>query len=137
MKTKTFLPLLLLVASIGAAHAQDAAFANAQPADNQPGNYEPADSQPAVCLPPPPAVVYEAPVVYAAPVVYQAPVVYYAPVYYGVTPAACALNACGAVQNNAALSTVTYIGGGHVGYQVSSPCNNSGSTLVFIGGHSH
>jgi hypothetical protein len=135
MKTKTILPLLLLAASIGAGRAQDVASANAQPADNQPNNYEPADYQPAVYLPPPPAVVYEAPVVYAAPVVYQAPVVYYAPVYYGVTPAACALNACGAVQNNAALSTVTYIGGGHVGYQVSPPCN-TGSTVVYIGGHS-
>lgn len=136
MKTKTILPLLLLAISIGAARAQDAAPAVAQPADNQQPDYQPtAYEPPAVCLPPTPAVVYQAPVVYAAPVVYQAPVVYYAPVYYGVSPAACALNACGAVQNNTALSTVTYIGGGQVGYQVASRCNSE-STVVFIGGHS-
>ncbi|HEX4263637.1 MAG TPA: hypothetical protein VH597_04805 [Verrucomicrobiae bacterium] len=113
MKTKTILSLLLVAGSIGAAQAQDASGADG----------------------PPPAVVYEAPVVYNAPVVYQALVVYYAPVYYGATPAACVLNACGAVQNNAALSTVTYIGGGQVGYQVAPPCN-TGSTVVFIGEHS-
>jgi hypothetical protein len=130
MKTKILLPLLLLAASLGAARAQDAAYV-----DNQPATDQPADSPAAVCLTPPPAVVYQAPVVYTAPVVYQAPVVYYAPVYYGVSPAACVLNACGAAQNNAALSTVTYIGGGHVSYQVAPPCN-SGSTVVYIGGHS-
>ena len=115
MKT-TFL-LLLLTASISVARAQDAAYSTDQPADY------------AV-----PAVVYQAPVVYNAPVVYQAPVVYYAPVYYG-TPAGCALNTCSALQNNAALSTVTYIGGGHVGYQAAPICN-PGSTVTFIGGGS-
>jgi hypothetical protein len=117
MKTKTILSLLLVAGSIGAVQAQDAAS---------------ADGQPTVCAAPSPALVYEAPVVYNAPVVYQAPVVYYAPVYYGATPAACVLNACGAVQNSAALSTVTYIGGGQVCYQVAPTCN-TGSTVVFIG----
>ena len=138
MKTKTILPLLLLAASIGAARAQDAAYTDNQPVDSQPATFQTANGQPVELQPvylPPPAVVYQAPVVYAAPVVYQAPVVYYAPVYYGVTPAACALNACAACENNVVASTVTYIGGGHVGYQVSPPCN-SGSTLVFIGGQS-
>jgi hypothetical protein len=130
MKTKTILPLLLLAASMGAAHAQDAAYTDSQPDPIQNANGQPVEIQPVYL--PPPAVVYQAPVVYAAPVVYQAPVVYYAPVYYGVSPAACALNACAACENNAVVSTVTYIGGGHVGYQVSPPCN-SGSTLVFIG----
>ena len=119
MKT-TFFLLLVVAVSIGAARAQDADYSDDS-------NYAPADYQA-------PAVVYQAPVVYAAPVVYQAPVVYYAPVYYG-TPMAYALNACAACENNAARSTVTFIGGGQPRFQVSPRCNN-GSTLVFIGGQS-
>ncbi|HWD93646.1 MAG TPA: hypothetical protein VG938_14990 [Verrucomicrobiae bacterium] len=130
MKTKIILPLLFVAASLVAARAQDAVNVGNESQANPS-----TDNQPVVCVPPPPAVVYEAPVVYAAPVVYQAPVIYYAPVYYGVSPAACALNVCGALQNNAALSTVTYIGGHQVSYQVAPPCN-SGSTVVYIGQHS-
>ena len=115
MKTKTTLFLLVLTASIGAARAQDA-----------------YDSDYPTAFVPVPAVVYQAPVTYAAPVVYQAPVIYNAPVFYG-TPLSYALNACAACQDTAARSTVTYIGGGHVGFQVSPPCN-TGSTLTFIGG---
>src|ERR1700743_3967923 len=112
MKT-TFL-LFLLTVSIRLARAQDAAYSTDQP------DYVI------------PAVVYNAPVMYNAPVVYNAPVIYNAPVYYG-TPAACALNTCAALQNNAVLSTVTYIGGGHVGFQTAPLCN-TGSTVTFIGG---
>ena len=119
MKT-TFLLLFVVAVSLGVARAQDADYY-----DNS--TYAPADYQA-------PAVVYEAPVVYAAPVVYQAPVVYYAPVYYGA-PMAYALNACAACENNAARSTVTFIGGGQARFQVSPRCNN-GSTVVFIGGQS-
>jgi hypothetical protein len=114
---KTTLLLFALTVSIAAARAQEATCPTCQ----QEGY-------------PVPAVVYEAPVVYAAPVVYQAPVVYYGPVFYG-TPAGYALNACWQAENNAALSTVTYIGGGNVSYQTAPRCNN-GSTVVFIGGQS-
>jgi len=115
MKTTFF--LFLLAASIGVARAQDATCATGTCA---------SDGYVA------PAVVYQAQVTYAAPVVYQAPVVYYAPVFYG-TPMSYALNACSACQDSAVRSTVTYIGGGHVGYQVSPRCN-TGSTVTFIGG---
>lgn len=118
MKTTFF--LFVLTVSLGVAHAQDADYSD-------------------YSTPPAPAVVYEAPVVYSAPVVYQAPVAYYGPVYYGMPMMAmgCALNACSAACHDIdynARSTVTYIGGGHVSYQVSPACNY-GSTLVFIGGH--
>jgi hypothetical protein len=113
MKTTAF--LFLLMVSIGAAQAQDADYSNDEPADD-------------TVIP---AVVYNAPVVYTAPVVYNAPVAYYAPVYYGLPAASCALNACAAIQDNVARSTVTYIGGGHVSFQVSY-CN-SGSTVTYIG----
>jgi len=121
---KTTLFLFVLTVSLGVARAQDAGYADysdystAQAADYQP-----------------PAVVYNAPVAYSAPVVYNMPVVYNAPVYYGLpmTAMGCALNACAAAcQDYSARSTVTYIGGGHVSYQVSPRCNN-GSTLVVIG----
>ena len=114
---KTTLVLIVLTASIAAVRAQEAPWSTCQPEDY-----------------PVPPVVYEAPVVYAAPVVYQAPVIYYGPVFYG-TPAGYALNACWEAENNAALSTVTYIGGGHVSYQIGPRCNR-GSTVTFIGGQS-
>jgi len=112
---KTTLSLLVLTASIGAASAQDV-----------------YDSDYTQEVAPAPAVVYEAPVTYAAPVVYQAPVIYYGPVFYG-TPMSYAMNAYAACQDTAVRSTVIYIGGGHVRYQVSPPCN-SGSTVTYIGG---
>src|SRR5689334_16171787 len=112
---KTTLFLLVLTASLAAARAQDV-----------------YDSDYSQDVTPAPAVVYEAPVTYTAPVVYQAPVVYYGPVFYG-TPMSYALNACAACQDTAVRSTVIYIGGGHVRYQVSPRCNN-GSTVTFIGG---
>ena len=116
---KTTLLLFVLTASLGIARAQDADYSDYAPADYQA-----------------PAVVYNAPVSYAAPVVYNMPVVYNAPVYYGLPMMAmgCALNACNSACYNdySARSTVTYIGGGHVAYQVSPRCNN-GSTLVVIG----
>ena len=112
---KTTLFLLLLAGSIGAARAQDV--------------YDSDYPQAAVAVP---AVVYQAPVTYAAPVVYQAPVIYNAPVFYG-SPVGYALNACGACEDTAVRSTVTYIGGGNVRYQVSPRCNN-GSTVTVIGG---
>ena len=114
---KTTLILLVLTASIGAACAQDVYDSDYQ-----------SDEPDTVAAP---AVVYEAPVTYAAPVVYQAPVIYYAPVFYGM-PMGYALNACAACQDTAIRSTVTYIGGGHTRFQVSSACNE-GSTLVKIG----
>lgn len=115
---KTTLLLFLVTVSIGAARAQDAY------------DYDSDYSTPAVAVP---AVVYEAPVTYAAPVVYQAPVIYYAPVFYGAAMS-CALNACAsACYDTAPRSTVTYIGGGHVSFQVSPLCNY-GSTVTFIGG---
>jgi hypothetical protein len=113
---KTFL-LFVITAVIGVARAQDAD-----------SDYSTADYQA-------PAVVYNAPVAYAAPVVYNAPVAYYGPVYYGLPSMAmsCALNACASASRDySTRSTVTYIGGGHTGFQVSPPCNN-GSTLVVIG----
>jgi hypothetical protein len=121
---KTTLFLFVLTVSLGAARAQDA-------------DYYDYSSEPPVDYVAP-AVVYNAPVVYAAPVVYNLPVVYNAPVYYGLPMMAmgCALNACSSACNDYsyhARSTVTYIGGGHVSYQVSPACN-TGSTLVFIGG---
>jgi hypothetical protein len=126
---KTTLFLFVLTVSLGAARAQDADYYNYS-------DYS-SDQTPAVVYDAP-AVVYNAPVVYAAPVVYNLPVVYNAPVYYGLPMMAmgCALNACSAACNDYsfhARSTVTYIGGGHVSYQVSAACN-TGSTLVFIGG---
>jgi hypothetical protein len=116
MKTTAF--LFLLMVSIGAARAQDADYSNDEP----------------VGYPVMPSVVYNAPVIYNAPVVYNAPVAYNAPVYYGLSAANCAFNACAALQNNCNVgrSTVTYIGGGHVSYQVAR-CN-SGSTVTYIGG---
>jgi hypothetical protein len=110
---KTTLLLLVLTASIAAARAQDV--------------YDSDYSTDTVAAP---AVVYEAPVTYTAPVVYQAPVIYYAPVFYGV-PMSYALNACAACQDTAVRSTVMYIGGGPVRYQISG-CN-TGSTLTIIG----
>jgi hypothetical protein len=115
---KTTLLLFVLTASLGVAQAQDADYSD----------YAPAESQA-------PAVVYNAPVAYAAPVVYNMPVVYNAPVYYGLPTMAmsCAMNACASVCHDySARSTVTYIGGGHVSYQVAPRCN-SGSTVVVIG----
>ena len=64
------------------------------------------------------------------------PVVYNAPVYYGLPMMAmnCAMNACASTCHDySARSTVTYIGGGHVAYQVAPRCN-VGSTVTFIGG---
>jgi hypothetical protein len=112
----------VLTVSLGMARAQDADYSDYS-------TYPPEDYQV-------PAVVYNAPVVYAAPVVYNAPVIYNAPVYYGLPMMAmgCALNACSSVcQNYGPRSTVTYIGGGQVRFQVSPRCND-GSTVVFIGG---
>jgi len=118
MKTKTTLFLLFLTASIGAARAQDAY------------GYDSDYSAAAVAVP---AVVYNAPVTYMAPVAYNAPVIYNAPVFYG-TAMSCALNACAAAcYDTSVRSTVTYIGGGHLGFQVSPRCNY-GSTVTFIGG---
>ena len=111
---KKTLFLFVLTASIGAARAQD---------------YYDSDYPQQVV--PAPAVIYEAPVTYAAPVVYQAPVIYYGPVFYG-SPANCALNAYSACQDLAVRSTVTYIGGGQVRYQVSPRCNDR-STVTVIG----
>jgi hypothetical protein len=115
---KTTLLLLVLTASLGAARAQDADYSDYASAEDQA-----------------PSVVYNAPVAYSAPVVYNMPVVYNAPVYYGLPTMAmgCALNACAsACHDYSTRSTVTYIGGGHVAYQVSPPCN-SGSTVTVIG----
>jgi hypothetical protein len=114
---KTTLFLFVLSVSLGAARAQDADY------------YDYSDYSSDQT----PAVVYDAPAV-----VYNLPVVYNAPVYYGLPMMAmgCALNACSSACNDYsyhARSTVTYIGGGHVSYQVSPACN-TGSTLVFIGG---
>jgi hypothetical protein len=125
MKTTFF--LFVLTVSLGAARAQDADYSDYS-SDQAPADYQA------------PAVVYNAPVVYSAPVVYNMPVVYNAPVYYGLPMMAmsCALNACSSACNDYsyhARSTVTYIGGGQVSYQVSPACN-TGSTLVFIGGQS-
>ncbi len=121
---KTTLLLCLVAVSVGAARAQDAYD------DSDYSDYPAA----AVTVP---AVVYQAPVTYAAPVIYQAPVIYYAPVFYG-NAMGCAMNAYAACQDAAYHwehgSTVTYIGGGHVHYQIASPCNYYGSTLTFIGG---
>jgi len=110
---KTTLLLFLLAVPITVARAQDSACATGQSAD---------------CAVP--AVVYEAPVVYNAPVVYEGPVVYNAPVYY-VASAGYETGDASYNQDTAALSTVTYIGGGRVGYQ-DSRCN-SGSTVTVIG----
>jgi hypothetical protein len=119
---KTTLFLFVLTVSLGAARAQDADYSDYS-------NETPADYQV-------PAVVYNAPVIYSAPVVYDIPVIYNAPVYYGQMMAmGSALNACASACNDfsyRARSTVTFIGGGHVSYLVSPPCN-TGSTLVFIG----
>ena len=112
---KTTFSLLLLTVAIGVARAQDADYS-----EGPPEGY------------PVPAVVYEAPVVYNAPVVYQAPVVYNAPVFYGM-PMDYALNAYAACQDCAVRSTVLYIGGGNVRFQLSPPCNY-GSTVTVIGG---
>lgn len=114
---KKILYLFLFTVSIAVARAQDAAYPASQPVEGLV-----------------PAVVYQAPVMYAASVVYQMPVVYNAPVYYvtpTVAPVACAPVA--PCPEPPARSTVLYIGGGQVRYQVSS-CN-SGSTVTYIGGH--
>ena len=109
---KTTLALLILAGSLAAARAQDAA--------------DVADPAAVVAVP---AITYDAPVVYNAPVVYEQPVVYNAPVYYPAP--ACAPVACN--DTPAPRSTVLYIGGGSVRYQVSR-CN-SGSTVTVIGSH--
>jgi len=125
---KTTLLLFVLTAAIGVARAQDADYSEYSDYSTDASAYQE------------PAVVYNAPVTYAAPVVYNMPVVYNAPVYYGGLPmmamgyAMNAMNACSSYQDcNRGRSTVTYIGGGHVSYQVAPTCNN-GSTVVYIGG---
>jgi hypothetical protein len=110
---KTIFSLLLLTASMGVVNAQEMA-------------YEPVPMSD--CLPPP-AVVYQAPVVYMAPVVYQMPVVYQAPVYYAMSMNCIPMVAC---PTRPIPSTVTYIGGGNTGYQVSY--GSCGSTVTYIGG---
>lgn len=124
MKTTFF--LFVLAISLGAARAQDADYS-----DNSDYSIEPATEYQA------PAVVYNAPVTYAAPVVYNMPVVYNGPVYYGLPMMAMgyALNACSSACNDynyRSRSTVVYIGGSQVRFQVSPPCN-TGSLLVIIG----
>jgi hypothetical protein len=121
---KTTLFLFVLAVSLGAARAQDADYSDNSDYSTDTSAYQE------------PAVVYNAPVTYAAPVVYNMPVIYNAPVYYGLPTFAmgCAMNACSTFQDSyRGRSTVVYIGGGHVAYQVAPVCNN-GSTLVFIGG---
>jgi hypothetical protein len=125
MKT-TILSLFLLTVSLAAARAQDIAIP-----------VSPIAGYPVAV----PSVVYQMPVVYNAPVVYQVPVVYMAPVYYGAPAvAACPAPACAPIacapapcQERAPRSTVLYIGGGSVRYQVSQP--SCGSTVTYIGGH--
>jgi hypothetical protein len=119
---KTIFYLFLFTVGIGVAQAQDVPCATGQPADCQPAAVIPV----AV-----PTVVYQAPVVYLAPVVYQGPVVYYAPVYYAPQVACAPRPAC---DDLASRSTVTYIGGGHVRFQVAG--RNCGSTVTYIGGNS-
>jgi hypothetical protein len=120
---KTIFYLFLFTVGIGVARAQDATYAAGQPADYQ---------APAVVPIVVPTVVYQAPVVYLAPVVYQGPVAYYAPVFYAPPPVVCAPQpACDDLANR---STVTYIGGGHVSFQVAG--RNCGSTVTYIGGQS-
>ena len=130
---KTIFYFFLFTVSLGVARAQDATYPAAQPSDY-----------------PVPAVVYQVPVVYTAAVVYQMPVVYNAPVYFvppigyapaGYAPAACGLVSCVPAtcaptvrcDDRATRSTVLYIGGGHVRYQVSQP--TCGSTVTVIGAH--
>lgn len=121
---KATLFLLLSVASLGVARAQDAGYVADQP------EY----AAPAVPIP---AVVYEAPVVYAAPVVYQAPVIYNAPVFYAAAMAAAPFGCYGgaAACTPPPVSTVTYIGGGQVHFQAS--IGSCGSTVTYIGGCRH
>lgn len=110
---KTILPLFLLAVSITAARAQDEYSGAVQPAD------VPAST-----------IVYEAPTVYTGQVIYQAPVVYNAPVVYSAATVVPVPPACPPVCEP--VSTVVYIGGGHVSYQESR--NNCGSTVTYIGG---
>lgn len=110
---KTVLPLFLLAVSISAARAQDENAGAIQAADTQA-----------------PAVVYETPTIYTGQVIYQAPVVYNAPVVYAAAPVAAVAPAC--QSECEPVSTVVYIGGGHVSYQESRP--QCGSTVTYIGG---
>jgi hypothetical protein len=112
---KTILPLFLIAVSITAARAQDESAGAVQPADTQT-----------------PTIVYETPTVYTGQVIYQAPVVYNAPVVYSAAPVAAVAPACHPACEP--VSTVVYIGGGHVSYQESQ--NNCGSTVTYIGGGS-
>lgn len=112
---KKILPLFLLAVSISAARAQDDNASAIQAADAQA-----------------PAVVYDTPTIYTGQVIYQAPVVYNAPVVYSAAPVATVATAC--EPEREPVSTVVYIGGGHVSYQESR--NNCGSTVTYIGGGS-
>lgn len=119
---KTIFYLFLFAIGIGITRAQDVPYEAGQPAD-----YQPAAVIPVAV----PTVVYQAPVVYLAPVVYQGPVAYYAPVFYAPPVPCPPRRACDDWSNR---STVTYIGGGHVGYRVAGL--NCGSTVTYIGGNS-
>lgn len=131
---KSILPLFVLAISLGAVRAQEAASEPVPATDYQ----APAEAYAEPVAVATPAVVYDAPVVYNAPVAYQAPVVYNAPVYYAAPVAvASPVVSCpppAPCYYRPARSTVVYIGGGHVSYQVAH-CN-SGSTVTFIGGGS-